>query len=438
MDRRSQLLDAAPLLLIDSPDGRRIAVRLTGRTTRIGRDPDADICLPDPTRTLSRTHLLLERRGRRVLVSDRSTGGSRLAGQPLGRDPEAMSPGEPVSAGPFTLRLAAAASSDPCPSTRPPGAPVPAMEPSGLAGFHGLVGRDPSMVELFAQIERLARFDLPVLILGETGSGKERVADALHRASPRASAPFVAQNCGALDNGTVGSELFGHVKGAFTGAARDRAGLFERGHRGTVFLDEIAELSADHQARLLRVLETRRVRPIGGDRELPTDFRLLAATHRDLSLLVADGRFREDLRYRLEVALVRVPSLRDRRSDIDRLFRHFLAEAGPVPPITATAWTALRAHSWPGNVRELRNVALRALVLADGGPIDSPHLGLRPQIPLPLGLAPLLPPPRAVASRGELVAAIGRNGGNRTRAALELGISRSTLYARLKKLGLSE
>jgi DNA-binding NtrC family response regulator len=241
------------------------------------------------------------------------------------------------------------------------------VTPSQAQRFGELVGASLAMREVFAVLERVAPTDATVLVEGETGTGKELVARALHAASPRRSGPFVAVDCGALPEGLLDSELFGHVKGAFTGAAAPRGGLFVRADRGTIFLDELGRIPPSVQARLLRVLEERMVRPVGGDRERAIDVRVVAATRDQLDTEVAAGRFRADLLYRLAVVRLRLPPLRSRREDLPRLVTELLRGRGlddPAP--SGPGLERLIAHAWPGNVRELRNVLDRALALAPG------------------------------------------------------------------------
>jgi DNA-binding NtrC family response regulator len=241
------------------------------------------------------------------------------------------------------------------------------VTPSQAQRFGELVGASLAMREVFAVLERVAPTDATVLVEGETGTGKELVARALHAASPRRSGPFVAVDCGALPEGLLDSELFGHVKGAFTGAAAPRGGLFVRADRGTIFLDELGRIPPSVQARLLRVLEERMVRPVGGDRERAIDVRVVAATRDQLDAEVAAGRFRADLLYRLAVVRLRLPPLRSRREDLPRLVTELLRGRGlddPAP--SGPGLERLIAHAWPGNVRELRNVLDRALALAPG------------------------------------------------------------------------
>ena len=250
--------------------------------------------------------------------------------------------------------------------------------------FEGLVGRSVAMRELFALIEKAAPTDAPVLIEGETGTGKERVARAIHARSRRAARPFVVFDCAAVPATLIESELFGHEKGAFTGATERRAGVFERAQGGTVFLDELGELAIELQPKLLRILESNEVSRLGADKPVPIDARVVAATNRDLGARVASGEFREDLFYRLAVVSLRVPPLRERREDVPLLAAHFARErifvrAGSSParaPGWETIFEFMQSHDWPGNVRELRNVVDRSVIMADparlaGDPLDA-------------------------------------------------------------------
>lgn len=244
-----------------------------------------------------------------------------------------------------------------------------------------LLGKSAAMQRLFVLLERLAATSSTVLIQGESGTGKELVARALHYNGPRRRQPFVPVNCAAMPEGLFESELFGHTRGAFTGAQMARRGLFLEASRGTLFLDEISEMPLGMQAKLLRVLEQRQVRPVGSDREIDVDVRVLAATNQELDVAVQHGRFREDLYYRLKVMLVRVPPLRERREDIPFLAEMFLQRqvtANHLPPrrFTRQALQALEQHDWPGNVRELSHVVERAVTLSNGEWIDSEELGL--------------------------------------------------------------
>ncbi len=299
----------------------------------------------------------------------------------------------------------------------------------------GLVGDSAPMALLRARLLAVAKSDVPVLILGETGTGKELVARAIHAASPRRGAPFVAENCGAFAEGVLQSELFGHERGAFTGAAGRRRGLFEQADGGTLLLDEVGELSLSTQASLLRVLQEGTLRRVGGERAVRVDVRLLAATHRDLPALVREGRFREDLYYRLRGASLELPPLRARGADLDALVAHFLGGSRLRP--TPAAWAALRAWRWPGNVRELRAEVLRWTVFCTDrvGVEDlSPELrGHRVEArsaeieAAPRSLAVVV----AEAEQAAIAAAMAASGGNLSQAARILEIDRNTLKRKL-------
>src|SRR5436305_3076401 len=239
---------------------------------------------------------------------------------------------------------------------------VPAQVPAGDAGFFaGMVGRSPRMRAILALLKKVAPMDVSVVVTAETGTGKELVARALHDESPRRKGPFVVLDCGSIPENLIESELFGHEKGAFTGATASREGAFERAHGGTIFLDEIGELRLDMQPRLLRVLENREVRRVGGSDVIDVDVRVVAATNRDLAKEVAEGEFRQDLFFRLNVINVQLPPLRSRRDDIPQLVQHALAEPEVVErhgqkQVTPAAMSALQNYAWPGNVRGLMTV----------------------------------------------------------------------------------
>jgi transcriptional regulator with PAS, ATPase and Fis domain len=308
--------------------------------------------------------------------------------------------------------------------------------------FQGLVSRDPTMKRVFQTIRHVAETDAIVLIRGESGTGKELVARALHARSHRADGPFVAANCAALTPSLVESELFGHVKGAFTGAVADRRGLFQQAHRGTLFLDEVAELPLEVQGKLLRVLEERVVTPVGSDRNVAVDVRVVAATHRSLREEVQRGRFREDLMYRLRVVPIFLPALRERRGDIELLLRRFLDDfnrRGPrrVKSVAPEAMRTLLDHAWPGNVRELRNVVEYAFAVG-----RSPEIGLDelpPDFREPLagrGASRRRSVHRSEDEKARIARALDRSRGDLDDAAMQLGISRTTLWRRRKKFGL--
>ena len=303
---------------------------------------------------------------------------------------------------------------------------------AGLMGqVEGLVGHSEPMRRLSDLIRRVAPTPSTVLILGESGVGKEVAARALHQISPRAERSFVALNCAAVSAELMESELFGHTRGAFTGAREARRGLFHYANGGTLFLDEIGELPLPMQTRLLRVLEERRIRPVGSEAEVPVDVRVVAATNRDLRAEVAAGRFREDLFYRLEVVTVTIPPLRERRADIADLALHFNAQLSTrlgLPPLNLgpADLARLAAYAWPGNVRELRNLIERSLIL---GSLPATGEAAGFSDPLPLSLAEV--------EKRHILAVLDQCGGNRARAAALLGVSRKTLDRKAIEWGVA-
>jgi DNA-binding NtrC family response regulator len=297
------------------------------------------------------------------------------------------------------------------------------------------VGRSEAMLHVFKTAARVAASDATVLILGESGTGKELVAHAIHAASPRAAGPFVPVDCGAIAEGVLESELFGHVRGAFTGAQQARRGLFEEASGGTVFLDEIGDVGPGLQARLLRTLQEGTIRPVGANEAIPVNARVVAATNRDLEAAVKAGRFREDLYYRLNVVTIRIPPLRERREDVPLLAEHFAAKHGRGEGATVSpqAREVLQAYDWPGNVRELENVVARALALNPSGvvtPADLPSLvrGGGAELARGLPLPPAFRPTLDELSRRYAALVLAETGGNKTKAAELLGIDRKTLY----------
>ncbi|HMP77080.1 MAG TPA: sigma-54 dependent transcriptional regulator [Kiritimatiellia bacterium] len=310
-------------------------------------------------------------------------------------------------------------------------------------GLEQIIGQSPAMQEVFDTLRQVAPSRATVLVLGESGTGKELVAHALHRLSPRGKGPFVAVHCAALSATLLESELFGHEKGAFTGAAERRRGRFELADGGTLFLDEIGEIDAALQVKILRVLEERRFERVGGSETLDVDVRLVAATNRDLKRMVEEGKFREDLFYRLDVVTVKLPPLRERVGDLPLLVHHFVTalarENGKtLDGITPDALQALAAYDWPGNVRELRNVVERMVVLSRGDRLTlrdvPPHLrGPDEHAPARGGALSL-----EASERLMIVRALKMNDGNVTKAAADLGISRRTLHRKLNEYGLRE
>ncbi|HAH05094.1 MAG TPA: hypothetical protein DCM05_00990 [Elusimicrobia bacterium] len=306
--------------------------------------------------------------------------------------------------------------------------------------------QSPAMRAVYDAVERVAPTDLTVVLQGESGSGKEVVARLLHDLSLRREGPFLAVDSGALPPSLVESELFGYEKGAFTGADRQKLGQFELAAGGTLFLDEVANLPLEAQAKLLRVLQERRIRRLGGKKDLPVDVRVLAATNKDLAEEVGAGRFREDLFHRLDQFALTLPPLRDRKEDIEPLARHFLLEAGQqlgrrVADFTPEALVRLRRRPWPGNARELKNAVTRAALLADGRAVGPEHLAggeavLRPSKPASASALPLKQASRRAAAGAEkqsILRALSLAAGNKARAARLLRIDRKSLYNKLRR-----
>ncbi len=308
---------------------------------------------------------------------------------------------------------------------------------AGHAEFEGLIARAPVMQKLFSAIQRAAASDATVLITGESGTGKELVARAVHYASARRGAAFVPVSCGAIPDTLLESELFGHVRGAFTGADRNRVGFFEAAARGTIFLDEISETSAATQMKLLRVLEERELYMVGSSSPRRIDVRVVAATNKPLEELVAKGAFREDLYYRINVLALSVPPLRDRDDDVLLLAGHFArkySEELGIPPITFTdaALRVFREHYWPGNVRELRNLVQRLAIMSEGRAIDVPDLpaNMKSGVRISENARSL-----AEVEASHIRAVLAGARGNKTEAARILGIDRKTLYEKLRRYG---
>ncbi len=324
--------------------------------------------------------------------------------------------------------------------------------PRDALSFHGLLTRDPQLVAAIETIRNVAETDATVLVRGESGTGKELVARAIHRESHRRGGPFVAVNCAAFTPTLLESELFGHKRGAFTGAIADRQGIFAQAHGGTLFLDEVAELPLELQAKLLRVLQERNFIPVGGRDSVSVDVRVVAATHRALREEVRAGRFREDLMYRLRVVPVFLPALRERRLDVDLLLRVFIDEANQrglrrIVRVAPEVMRVLLDYSWPGNVRELRNVVEYAFAVGRGPELTIHELppefreAPRPQVVVALPPAPSPTPATSVASEDSeeakrILDALAESDGDLVRAAARCGMSRTTFWRRRKALGL--
>jgi two-component system response regulator HydG len=312
---------------------------------------------------------------------------------------------------------------------------------------HGLVGRSEPMRKVLEQIRKVAATDATVLVLGESGTGKELVARALHDASPRRDRPFVSVSCAAIPEGLLESELFGHERGSFTGAVRRKLGRFELAHEGTLFLDEVGDIPPATQVKLLRVLQERCFERVGGEETVEVDVRVVSATNRDLAAAVREGRFREDLYYRLDVVSISLPPLRDRPGDVDELAKHFLSRLAPrlgraVKGFAPEALECLRRHTWPGNVRELENVLEQALVFADGDVVRPQDLPEALRRAPPPGALPIPAGDRSLTEiledleRQLILAAYERAKGVKAETARLLGIKPSALYYKLEKYGI--
>jgi DNA-binding NtrC family response regulator len=402
---------------------------LGGDSFTIGTDPSNAVVVRD--RFISNQHLRVKRSEAGIRVRDmNSTNGTFLEGLRLF---EAELPLNTV------LRVG---------ETELIFEPVP--QGSQVPAFHGIIGTSPAMRQLVESIQRVAPSSCVVSILGESGTGKELVARALHACSPRAGQPFIPLNCAALSPAVMESELFGHAKGAFTGAEAERKGAFLEAHGGTLFLDEVGELPLELQAKLLRVLESGEVKPVGADRPRQVNVRVVAATHRDLLSWVREGRFREDLYYRLGIMPLVLPPLRSRRGDIPALAEHFMrvhAPQGQVVKFTSAALERLKEHAWPGNVRELRNVVWRGLLVRKGLKLEArdltfdevqgaPVVPSVPALELPAGVT--LEQMLERLERQLIESTLRRCHYNKERTAQVLGLARSSLFKRLKAWGFGQ
>jgi transcriptional regulator with PAS, ATPase and Fis domain len=314
-------------------------------------------------------------------------------------------------------------------------------------GFHGIIGRTPVMQSLYEHIESVASLDTPVMILGESGTGKEMVAKALHETGNRSSKPFIKLDCAALSENILESELFGHVKGAYTGAATDRIGRFEAAHTGTIFLDEIGDIPLSVQVKLLRVLEEKMIQRVGTNKSIPIDVRIITATNKNLEKLIEEGSFREDLFFRINVFPLTCPPLRRRKDDITLIIQHFISfhaeKTGKnILGFTPEAMRLMVAYRWPGNIRELRNSVEYAFVLARGKSIGPEHLpekitsfnSLNTNLPQKAERKDIVTV--GLSEKEKLLDALQRTDGNQTKAAKILGVSRITVWKRIKKYGI--
>jgi DNA-binding NtrC family response regulator len=412
------------IVVEDGPDQGR-SLDVSGPAASVGSGEDNDLVLTD--RTVSRHHARLALTESGVQVTDlASRNGTWLGGARV--EIATVPAGSRVRFG--STRCHLQINEEPL-----------VVCPGEESGFEGLLGSSQPMRDLFAVVKQVARTDLPVLITGETGCGKDLIARALHRAGPRRDRPFIVLDCGSIVPDLLRSELFGHEKGAFTGADRAAAGALEEAAGGTVFLDEVGEMGLAVQPHFLRALESREVTRIGSKKPVRVDFRIVAATNRDLQAMSQDGRFRSDLYYRLSCVTIHAPPLRERLEDIPLLARSF-AEAcaernGLTPPhLSGDVLDRLARHSWTGNVRELRNVMESLTAMSAGEPLDARQLDRLLQRP---GAAqPSAPTPASLedAERDVILRMLESTGWRRKEAARRLGISPTTLFAKLKRWGL--
>lgn len=423
---RSFVLRRGKLMVLSGPDKGRAFIVDRPEIT-IGSMPDNTVVLSDPT--ISRNHAaLIESSGGYLIKDLSSTNGTFLNGVRIRETYIGF--GSVITLGHTQVSFV------PCDESVE-------VYPSANNTFGDVYGQSVKMRTIFAILERVSPSDATIVLEGESGTGKELIARAIHGKSARADKPFVIFDCGSVAQNLIESELFGHEKGAFTGATSSREGVFEQAHGGTVFFDEIGELGIDLQPKLLRALENRQVKRVGGNRTIGVNVRVLAATNRDLSKEVAAGRFREDLFYRISVLRLSLPPLRDRREDVGLITNQLVCKlAGEygiaaVPKVDPATLEILLSHRWPGNVRELRNVLNRALAMGD-------RTVIRPEDLMLLSAA------ESDSKTGDSLSgmsleeiekisirkALQRNQGNKTRAAKDLGIAYSTLFEKMKKYGL--
>jgi two-component system, NtrC family, response regulator AtoC len=445
---------ARPHLVAMWPGGSAVKELPGSGSVSVGRSPRCDLCIDHPS--VSREHATFYG-STPVTIEDRSsTNGTTVAGIRIPKGVRvAIERGQVIAIGAAVLVIRAAFENE--------ATPGPSARAGAAAGTPPVIVVDEGMRELYRVVDLVGKGDLSVILLGETGSGKDVIADALHRRSTRGSAAYVRVNCAALPDALLESELFGYERGAFTGAVQAKPGLLEVADGGTLFLDEIAELPLAMQAKLLRVLESREVTRVGGLKTRAIEVRFVCATNRDLISLVRSGAFRQDLYFRLNGITLVIPPLRQRRSEIGPLAQSFVIQAcrdagRPQLAVTTGAMRQLESHDWPGNVRELRNVIERAVTLCTGAVIDLHHLpppetsfGVPtvemeqagtlpcPAAPdtVPLGLHDAARHAAQSIERRRIAEAMDRCGGNQTRAAQMLRVSRRTLVARLTEYGFA-
>ncbi len=445
---------ARAYLIVHGPERADVVDVPVDRETVIGRGAESHAVVDDAR--VSRRHARLRWDAGSLFIDDLgSRNGTNINGEVLHGESRRARGGDIIRLAGREITVAIVSSVEPAPSIveEPTSRPSrPSNEPPRRDMPEGIVIAEPSMARMFGFTRRVAATSTTVLILGETGVGKEVVAQQIHTWSARYDRPFVRVNCAALPETLVESELFGHERGAFTGADRKKVGFAEAAHEGTLFLDEIGELSLPVQAKLLAMLENRAIVRLGSTVETPVNVRVIAATHRNLTDEVKKGTFREDLYYRIGVVVIRVPPLRERPSEVTLLAKLFAKRFGShtgfgEPTIAADAAAALVAHAWPGNIRELRNAIEHAVLLTEDGVIRREHL---PETVLGIssdgGAAAVartstarvggVRAALAEVERASIEEALRAEGGNRTRAALKLGISLRSLLYKLEKYGV--
>ncbi len=416
-----------PSLIFYRSDQEMLRMPLGSAVLKVGRHPANDLTLPDED--ISRNHAYFEIRDSVHWVVDQSRNGTWLNGKRMREAP--LKDGDELKLGSWKVIFDDKAWGEKETVVRKEARPDKAA-----VSFSGIIGSSEPMKKVFGMIEKVAPTDNTVLIVGETGTGKELVARAVHARSQRERGPFVAINCGAISPQLIESELFGHERGAFTGAVDRHAGAFEQARGGTLFLDEVGELPMDLQPKLLRVLEEKKFRRVGGTGEVTTDARIVAATHRDLQVQVKEGKFRSDLFFRLFTVPVALPPLRERGGDIVKLTEHFLeslqGNGAAKKTLTSEALSRIASHPWKGNVRELKNVMTRTLLFASTDRIGPNEvLFLQSEDEAEEGRTSL-----ENAERDVILKALRECSGNKTKAAKTLGIAKSTLFHKLKEYSI--
>lgn len=399
------------------------------RPVKIGRADECDIQLT--ATDVSREHCTVRKLNKHFEITDHSRNGTLLNGKKIKTSPFTLN--DTVEIGGWQLRI------EPANPTKQATLIKNVSDHEGRLG--PMLGTSPGIEKVFELIRKVASTDTTVCLIGESGTGKELAARSVHELSVRHREPFVPVNCGAIPENLIESILFGHEKGSFTGAAQQQKGLFEEAHQGTLFLDEIGEMPLNLQTRLLRVLENKTLRRVGGKSEIPVDVRLVCATHRDLKQQVVQGTFRQDLFFRLYIFPLEIPPLRERHKDILPLANGFLKDFSPdgqIKTFSAAAQKKLQNYNWPGNVRELKNAVQRTLILSSAETIEAEEIVLTDmqQTATPsenLGTATL-----EEYEREAMVAVLKRHRGNQSSASEQLGISRSTLFHKIKKYSISD